>query len=429
MTTAALVLLAVGMALALYRFPPSWGVVVVVGVGMLGTLALALTRYETAVGLGFLLFGVVAVEPAPPDGIFAVVIAVAFFTGRFDLARVPLSVFALLGAFVVLNFLSAIEAVDPAAAARFMTITLYLAVFAVWFTAYLTSQRRAVGVARAYIVPAALFALVTSLALFLPFPFEDRILRYEGTRATGLFEDPNVFGPFLVPAALILLQELLEPRLLGWSRTTKIAIFLILTGGVVFSYSRAAWANYAVSVAVMLAVMTLRRGGGRRALAVIAVLTATGLAVAGTLAATGSVEFLQERARFQTYDVERFGAQQTGIELAERYPFGIGPGQFDVVAPVSTHSTYVRALAEQGVLGLLVIVTLFLGTLLFAGRNAALGRDTYGIGSAALLGAWVGLLVNSFVVDTLHWRHLWFVAALVWVGAMRSTSAEPAALR
>jgi hypothetical protein len=46
------------------------------------------------------------------------------------------------------------------------------------------------------------------------------------------------------------------------------------------------------------------------------------------------------------------------------------------------------------------------------------GWSTYGIGSAALLAAWTGLLVNSFVIDTLHWRHLWVLAALIWAGAM-----------
>ena len=51
--------------------------------------------------------------------------------------------------------------------------------------------------------------------------------------------------------------------------------------------------------------------------------------------------------------------------------------------------------------------------------NAVAGRDTYGIGSAALFGAWCGLLVNSFVIDTLHWRHLWVVAALIWAGWAR----------
>jgi hypothetical protein len=57
-------------------------------------------------------------------------------------------------------------------------------------------------------------------------------------------------------------------------------------------------------------------------------------------------------------------------------------------------------------------------TLLLATQNALRGRSTYGIGSAALLGAWAGILINSAVIDTAHWRHLWIVAALIWVGSM-----------
>jgi hypothetical protein len=72
---------------------------------------------------------------------------------------------------------------------------------------------------------------------------------------------------------------------------------------------------------------------------------------------------------------------------------------------------------------LVTILALIVATLLFAGRNAAIGRDTYGIGSAALLGAWCGLVANSAFVDTLHWRHLWLVAALIWAGAMRRQTA------
>ena len=66
-----------------------------------------------------------------------------------------------------------------------------------------------------------------------------------------------------------------------------------------------------------------------------------------------------------------------------------------------------------------------LATLYWAGRNAILGRDTYGVGSAALLGAWVGALLNGFFVDTLHWRHLWLLAALIWAGSARRTAREP----
>ena len=62
-----------------------------------------------------------------------------------------------------------------------------------------------------------------------------------------------------------------------------------------------------------------------------------------------------------------------------------------------------------------------LGFTLIAGlRNAVAGRGTHGIGSAALLAAWCGLVVNSAVIDTLHWRHLWLVAALIWVATASS---------
>ncbi|MDQ4029861.1 MAG: hypothetical protein M3168_02355, partial [Actinomycetota bacterium] len=128
---------------------------------------------------------------------------------------------------------------------------------------------------------------------------------------------------------------------------------------------------------------------------------------------------LAARVGLQEYDTNRFEAQVAGLPAAERYPFGVGPGQYEQIAPISAHSTYVRALAEEGVLGLLTVLALFTLTLGWAIRNAIAGRDSYGVGSAALLGAWCGILVNGFVVDTLHWRHLWLVAALVWVGSGR----------
>jgi O-antigen ligase len=143
------------------------------------------------------------------------------------------------------------------------------------------------------------------------------------------------------------------------------------------------------------------------------------LAIAGAVVVTGSLGFLKERARLQGYDTNRFAAQALGLKLGVSHPFGVGPGQFELLSPLATHSLYVRALAEQGVLGLLVIAALIISTVVFAVRNVVHGSDTYGISAAALLAAWCGLVVNSFVVDTMHWRHLWLVAALIWAGAMR----------
>jgi O-antigen ligase len=404
--------LAVGVALS--RSPLPLPIVLAFGVGLLGTLALALGRYHAAVALGLLLLAVVRIEPAPPDLVFAVVIAVTLATARLHLERVPLSATVLVSAFLAVNLLAATGATDGTRALMFFGITFYLGVFALWLAAYVASARRARLVLLAYLAGAAISAAGACLALVVPFPGGQAFV--DGPRAQGLFKDPNVFGPFLVPAALMLMEETVAPRLLRLRLATKLVLLSVLTVGIVFSFSRAAWLNLAVGVLVLLAILALRRGGGRRALTLLAVALVAGAALVGVVTATSTMDFLSERAALQEYDAQRFGAQASGIEIAERHPLGLGPGQFEQVSDVSAHSTYVRALAEEGIAGALLVFGLMLLTLGFAARNVALGVGTYGIGSAGLLAAWCGLLANSFFVDTLHWRHLWLVAALIWAG-------------
>ena len=410
------VLLGAGVAAALQRTSLSLALVIAAAVALLMALALALARYDAAVAVGFVLLAIVKFEPAPPDGLFAVIIAVALVTGRFDASRVPLAVLALMGSFLLFNVVSAVDALDPMRAALFFSITLYLCVFAVWFSGYLNSTRRTRLVVVAYVAGAVASALVSTLSLTTGLA-SGILTAYDGTRASGLFKDPNVFGPFLIPAALIVLEESLRPRLLRRRPLLNRVLFMLLVLGVLFSYSRGAWLNLVVATVVMLVVMALRRRSGRGALGLLVVIVLAASAVTATVVFTDAAPFLKERAQRQSYDTDRFGAQRRGLELGAQHPVGIGPGQFEIRSPLSTHSTYVRVLAEQGALGFASLVGLFLVTLAIAVRNAALGRDTFGIGSAALLGAWCGILANSIVVDTLHWRHLWFVAAMIWVAA------------
>jgi O-antigen ligase len=374
---------------------------------------------ELTIALGFLLLGVVRVEPAPSDVLLALIAALAVASGRVDLRRVPGSMLTLVIFLLVLNLLSMTAAVDLGDALRFFAITLYLAVIAVWLTTYLQSAERMRLVVGAYIAGAVIFALLAVLALFLPYPGHDTLAGESATRATGLFKDPNVFGPFLIPAALILLEESLHPRLLRLRRPVMVAMLAVLVLGVMFAYSRAAWLNLAVAAVVMLGVMAMREDAGRRAATALALVAAVGVVGGAAIVLTGSTQFLEQRAQVQSYDSQRFTAQRTGVKLAEEHALGVGPGQFEQDNPVSAHSIYIRVLAEQGVLGLAVLVALLGGTLALAIGNAVAGRDAFGVGSAVLLGAWCGLLANSAFVDTLHWRHLWLVAALIWVAAVR----------
>ena len=417
------------LGLALYVQPISLPLIVLGGVGLVTMLALALFRYDLAVAIGVALLAVVRVEPAPVDAAFAVIMIVAAVTGRFRLNQAPLSMVSLCGAFIALNVLSMMDAVDVVRAVKFVSITIYLLAFAIWTCGYVDRRERARRVIRVYIGAAVVSALFATIALRVRFPGSVYLITDDYERAVGLFKDPNVYGPFLVPAALILLEEMLRPSLLRRGRFFKSIGFLILVIGVVFSYSRAAALNLAVGIAVMLLVLTFRRGAGKRAFALFAVVLVVVSAVGWVVVASGSLQFLEQRARFQTYDTQRFGAQRTGIELAEEHPIGIGPGQFEVLSPVSAHSTYIRALAEEGALGAAVLFALMFGVFLIAARNAVRGRSTYGIGSMALLAAWCGALANSVFVDTLHWRHLWLIAGLIWAAAMADQASSTGAGR
>jgi O-antigen ligase len=268
---------------------------------------------------------------------------------------------------------------------------------------------------RAYLFTALASAVVAVGAVVAH--FAPNLLTLGGKRGKAFFEDPNVFGPFLIPIALILIEEILNPRLLRSRTIVKVGMLIVLMLGLLFSFSRVGWVNFAIALVVMLVVLGARRGGGKHVAVLVAMLAIGGVAVGGALAVTGQLNFLHERAKIQGYDTERFNAQRQGIKFGEEHILGIGPGQFEVLRTVPAHNLYTRTFAEQGFLGFFAIIALVLATLVFAVRNAVLGRDTYGIGAAPLLAAWVGMAVEAYVIDPLHWRHMFLIAGLIWAGA------------
>ena len=416
--------LSFGMAVLLGGLDISIWLAVAGGLALVGFALLAIRSYDTAVVIGLLGMGFVRYQPAPTDAAFAVIMVVAGATGRFRLARVPLVIRWLVGLLLIVNVFSFIDVVEPKEAFQFFFITAYLLVFSVWYAGYLDSAKRARTLVIIWIGVGVVSAVLSVAALYAHIPFRSLILSEVdgGERAAGFFKDPNVFGPFLVPIAVILLEQQITrrtPRLLNLRGVTCWLLLATLTLGVLFSYSRAAWGNYAIAVAVMLICASIRRRGARRAMKAMIALLATAAVALVALSATGSIAFLEHRAQLQSYDTERFAAQDYGWDLGWSHPFGIGPGQFHFYYPVETHSTFVRTFSEQGFPGLLLWVAILLTTLVIALRNVREGRDTFGIGSSALLGAWCGLIFNSAVVDTLHWRHLWLVAALIWASTLR----------
>ena len=350
---------------------PTLGMTIAGGAAAVAVLWLALVRLDWAVGLGVLLLGIVRFEPAPTDVVLGIAIAVALVTSRVALQQVPPVVFALAGAFLVLNIVSTVEAVDPMRALVFFSITAYLLALAVWLTNYVRSEGTAKFIARCYVWGAAIVTIPTLAAIFFAVPGSD-LLTYDGT-ARKVSKDPNVFGPFLVPAILILLEDVLHPHVVTRRRFVAAILALLLTCGVVFAYSRAGWLNLALGVLTMLAVIHVS-AWWRRARASPpdrhphrCRCRHDGL---GRLRVVELLRGTRSSPRIRLRQVRRQGS---GLEIASSHPFGIGPGQFERFSETGAHSLYVRTLAEQGVLGAATMIALMFATLVLAARNAIQG--------------------------------------------------------
>jgi O-antigen ligase len=379
---------------------------------------LALCQPAALFVAGFFLLAAVRVQPAPVDIVFVLLMLTAAFTRRRS-PRLPPSIALALPVFALLTLVSLVDAQSMGHALLFEAITLYLLIAAVWLTSMFADGALTRRAMKAYIYSGVFSALLAVLALHVHFPGASTFL-YDPHRAEGLFKDPNVFAPYLVPPAVIVLEELARPRLLDWSARRKFVVFAILTSGIIFAFSRAAWLNFAIAVGTVVIIYAWRRRGFASALKVVLALCLCGAVGFGALAATGSLSFLKARSHEQAYDKNRFASQATGLEDASAHVFGYGPGEVDTHLEVSTHNIFARVAFEQGLPGLVILIVLFASTGFAAIGSAVRDGDVHGIGSAALLGSWLGLVPNSFFIDSLHWRHLWVVAALIWFGWTRA---------
>jgi hypothetical protein len=384
-----------------------------------GLIMLGLRRPAALATLGFALLPLVRQEPAPVDLAFALLILCVLLVAQGRLNVQP-SIALATAAFAAVTIVSVAGASDNSRAVKYEATTLYLIGTALALSAIFWNVRAARNCIAAYLIGASVSAIAAVLALFVSYP-GSHLLLYDPHRVMAFFKDPNVFSGFLVPGIAIVVDELAQPRLLPWGFKTKLATLAALGAGLLFAFSRAAYLNGAIAVATVVAVHAMRRGGGRYAMRLLLAVGLVGSTGVALLVATHSTHFLESRSHLQTYDQQRFATQSEALHSATKHLFGFGPGQVEVNLPLSSHSLYARVAYEQGVPGLITLAVLFGLTLAIALLLASL-PSRVGVGGAALLGSWLGLLANSAFIDTLHWRHLWIFGGLIWANFAYSTS-------
>lgn len=315
-------------------------------------------------------------------------------------------------------------------------LALYLAVAA------LLPRRRAGWLVAALLVAGAAQALL-GLYQFLTQTGPDAfILLGRFMRAYGAFGQPNPYAGYLGLVAPLSISL----ALWAWSgrnragvslRLVLPALALLISAGLLVSWSRGGWLAFVAAVAVVVLAHTRRAAPlvlALAALAALAVLVLGGVdllppSVAGRLADLREYVGLVDIARSEVTDanfsvIERIAHWQAALGMwRDHLWLGVGTGNYAVAyaaynlprwyEPLGhAHNVYLNFAAEAGLLGLLAYLWLWLASLWQAVRTAALDDRFAAAVGAGVLGALVHASVHN-LFDNLWVQHIYLTLALL----------------
>jgi len=390
---------------------PAWlGSAILLG-GLLA-VAFVLLDFERATFLSFTLMGFVQIEPAPFDLLMMLLLGIGLLTGRL---RYPAKTQAMgiqvgLWGIAAATLASAVGVMPIGHSLRFLIITLYVLALCAFVRMYAVTGPAMRRVVDGYVISAVVSALLVVAGFLRIGPAPQLFLKY-GIRAQGFFKDPNVFAPFLIFPILLIADQVMR-RPFSWKHTApRMALIILLCNGVVFSFSRGAWANLALSGLLYIAFLS-RLIPIRKTVTLVGSIALIALIVMLSIQLAGLGNFVSERGHLKkSYDEQRLENQTAGVVAGLSHLTGVGPNRWP-----NTHSLYARTLAEQGLPGLAMLAILsgsiLLGLLRRAWREPL---QTEVLPARVLLPCLAGQLLNSFVIDSIHWRHLWVLVGLAWL--------------
>jgi hypothetical protein len=364
--------------------------------------------------------GFVFFEPGPYEFIG---LATIFLFGLTGIAmRTALVPFLLL--LVLLNVgyaLALLQVLEDSKAVIWVFVSVFLTATAIFFAVILgtNTDQRLKWLMRGYLAAAIVVSLIAIAAYFRAFGGLSETFMIFG-RARGTFKDPNVFGAFLILPAVLLVQ-----RILAGQRRSQVLgaslLLLIVIGGLFLSFSRAAWGQF-VFCSLLLMGLTFVTSNSRSerfriVLVAISGVFAAAVFVAALLSVEQVAELFKERASLeQSYDtghLGRFGRYILGAELVLERPLGLGPLQFPRFFPEDPHNTYLNSFVSGGWLGGAAYLALTLVTLAMGLRYAMVATPWRPIFHAVYV-AYVGLVVESVIIDSDHWRHYYLILGVLW---------------
>lgn len=366
---------------------------------------------------GVFLSGFVISEPAPYELMMVALIAIFFLSGL----RISRTVAILLAALLIFNvggLVSLTQLKDLTDGPIYMAVSIFLALTSVFYAAVIEDRHQRLHIMFTGWVLAALgTATLGILGYFHAFPGSEQFTLYD--RAKGAFQDPNVFGPFLVSPALYLIHGLLNGR--AAMMPLRAGALLIIALGIFLSFSRAAWILFLFCAVMLVFIMLMKQRSTAFRLKILtfalmaAMLMAGGLAVA--LQFKQVSELFSNRTKLvQDYDgghLGRFERHRIGFRLSLEHPLGIGPLVFGKTLGEDEHNIWLKTLTTYGWLGFATFITTLFASLVMGYRLLLRERPW----QPYLMIAWtvvLGHVIIGNVIDIDHWRHFYLLLGIIW---------------
>jgi hypothetical protein len=357
------------------------------------------------------------IQPAPYEGLAAIV-AFACLVARVPVDVKIMPMVFLLFVLQVGGVASLVPVLGDKDAQTFVIISIYLAISGVIFAVVMTEDtaRRFAIIRSAYIGAAVIAAILGMLGYFKAFPGSDVFLMND--RAVSTFKDPNITGPFYIPPLLYLITRFVTERV----RPLHLVASLIIAVGLLLAFSRAAWGQFIFATLLTLTLLFITRADWRarqRLIMLTLLALATVFVLLTILFSIESVRemILQRATLLQAYDTgtegSRFNIQQRSIEMLLEHPNGMGPWVFGRIYGLVSHNSYLGVFLNHGWIGGISYIALVVLTIA-VGLRACFVPTPWRDAMIATVSAYIGLALESFIVDTDHWRLYYLLVGMIW---------------
>jgi O-antigen ligase len=400
-------------------------------------------------------------KPAGPGNTAPVdlLLVLFLFTSALGLSqrRRPLQVPAGAAILVILvgSLLALIASVDAPTGLLTLVVDVYLFCLFIAVANEVDSERALRLAMTVWVVSALVWAtiLIGGSMQLLPAGLQEFVgaSAYASQRSAGTTGNPNMAASYMVTSCFIALSASWPRR-----RFARVAVLGWLLTGMYVTGSNGALAAFLVGLAVLGLGAYLRSGRSReQIMGLIGAATLAGAILIGVVVSlvgiptigVADVDALAQREQQGTL-ARNIGRLDHGINdrlfiwgsgwrgAAPRLAIGVGPGEAVNYAVdlsglrISLHNDPLAYLLERGVLGLLGFLALHKALLGWGGRLLVTEGRTQdvmrGLGPAVAAN-----LVFSLSHETLHFRHVWLLYAMVWaacaVVSRRQRAAGPQA--